>query len=51
MISLWVVVLVVWSCFISFKEPTVNEYIKGEERGSINADAAEPLLVEDEVQK
>ena len=43
-ISLWLAILIVWSCVISFKEPVINEYLINE-RTSINADsAAEPLL-------
>ena len=43
-VSLWLAVLIVWSCVISFKEPAINEYLINE-RTSINADStAEPLI-------
>ena len=43
-VSLWLAVLIVWSCIISFKEPAINEYLINE-RTSINAESsAEPLI-------
>lgn len=38
-ISMWLAILIVWSCVISFKEPVINEYLINE-RVSINSESA-----------
>lgn len=46
-IAMWLTILIVWSCVLSFKQPVINEYMKSDEpqRVSINDEQEEPLPV------